>query len=80
MLLTAWIGSFHRCYKSSPAPSGAVTTMVPVGTAQVGCVVTEAVGAAGAAGTALTMTCVAARDTSYQLSARLHYKFLVRQQ
>ena len=30
------------------APSGAVTTIVPVGTAQVGCTVTLAVGAAGA--------------------------------
>ena len=32
------------------APEGAVTTMVPVGTVQVGCVVTHAVGAAGVAG------------------------------
>ena len=34
--------------------------MVPVGTAQVGCTVTEAVGAAGAVGTALTVSGVAA--------------------
>ena len=37
---------------------GAVTTMVPVGTAQVGCTVTDAVGAAGAAGV-FTITGVA---------------------
>ena len=35
-------------------------TMVPVGTAQVGCTVTEAVGAAGTAGTALTVSGVGA--------------------
>ena len=42
-----------------PAPIGAVITIVPVGTAQVGCRVTEAVGAAGAAGAALTVSVVA---------------------
>ena len=37
------------------APTGAVITIVPVGTAQVGCTVTLAVGIAGTAGTALTV-------------------------
>ena len=41
-------------------PEGAVTTMVPVGTVQVGCVVTEAVGAAGPPGATLTVRFVAA--------------------
>ena len=42
---------------SKPVPcAGALTTMVPVGTAHVGCTVTEAVGAAGAAGAASTAT------------------------
>ena len=41
----AWNAPPSRLY--SNAPSGAVMTMVPVGTAQVGCTVTEAVGAAG---------------------------------
>jgi hypothetical protein len=40
------------------APNGAVITMVPVGTAHVGCTVTLAVGAVGTAGTALTITLV----------------------
>ena len=62
---------------SRPAPSGAVTTMVPVGTAQVGCVVAEAVGAAGAAG-AFKITGVAP-EIQVPLSERLHYKFPVRQ-
>ena len=35
-------------------------TIVPVGTAQVGCTVTEAVGAAGAPGAPLTVSVVAA--------------------
>jgi hypothetical protein len=41
---------------SNPAPVGALTTIVPVGTAHVGCIVTVAVGAAGAPGTAFTTT------------------------
>src|SRR4029077_4355776 len=45
---------------SNPAPTGAVMTMVPVGIAHVGSMVTEAVGAAGTAGTALTVSGVAA--------------------
>ena len=45
---------------SYPAPIGAVTTIVPVGTAQVGCTVTLAVGAAGSPGTAFTVTLVPA--------------------
>ena len=43
---------------SKAAPVGAVTTIVPVGTAHVGCTVTVAVGAAGGVGTALTVTVV----------------------
>ncbi len=43
-----------------PAPVGAVTTMVPVGTAQVGWAVTEAVGAAGGVGMAFTVSGVGA--------------------
>jgi hypothetical protein len=43
---------------SNPAPVGALTTIVPVGTAHVGCTVTDAVGAAGGVGTALTVTVV----------------------
>ena len=34
----------------NPAPSGAVTVIVPVATAQVGCAVTPAVGATGVGG------------------------------
>ncbi len=46
---------------SKPVPcAGALTTIVPVGTAQVGCTVTEAVGAEGAVGAASTATAVAA--------------------
>jgi hypothetical protein len=41
------------------APVGAVTVIVPVGVVQVGCAVTEAVGAAGAEGTTFTVTLVA---------------------
>src|SRR4249920_3820696 len=44
----------------SNAPVGAVITIVPVGTAQVGCTVTEAVGAAGGVGAAFTVSEVAA--------------------
>ncbi len=39
---------------SKVAPVGLVTTIVPVGTVHVGCTVTDAVGVAGAPGTALT--------------------------
>jgi hypothetical protein len=46
---------------SYAAPSGAVTTMVPVVTAQVGCIVTLAVGDAGTAGTGLIVTVPAAK-------------------
>ena len=45
---------------SRPAPSGAVTTMVPVGTAQVGCIVTLAVGVAGAPAAGSTVNTVGA--------------------
>jgi hypothetical protein len=41
------------------APVGAVITIVPVGLVHVGCVVTLAVGAAGLAGTAFTLSAVA---------------------
>ena len=39
--------------------AGAVTVIVPVATVHVGCVVTVAVGAAGAPGTVLTVSAVA---------------------
>ena len=42
------------------AGAGTVTVIVPVVAVHVGCVVTEAVGAAGALGAAFTVTCVAA--------------------
>ena len=45
---------------SYPAPSGALTAIVPVATAQVGCIVVLAVAAAGAVGCALTVTDVGA--------------------
>ena len=41
---------------SKPAPVGELTTIVPVGTAHVGCTVTLATGAAGAVGTASIVT------------------------
>jgi hypothetical protein len=44
---------------SIDAPVGAVTVIVPVGVVHVGCTVTDAVGAAGAPGTVLTVTLVA---------------------
>jgi len=40
---------------SIPVPEGAVTTIVPVEVVHVGCTVTEAVGVAGALGTAFTV-------------------------
>ena len=43
---------------SKAAPVGTLTTMVPVGTVHVGCTVTDAVGAAGGVGIALTVTVV----------------------
>ena len=42
---------------------GAVTVMVPVGVAQVGCAVTDAVGTAGALGTAATLILAVGADT-----------------
>jgi len=57
-----------------PAPgTGAVTVILPVGTAHVGCVVTLAVGAAGAVGTALTVRAVGA-ETQVLLVIPLHYR------
>src|SRR5258705_7001773 len=44
----------------SKAPVGAVITIVPVGAAQVGCTVTEAVGAAGGVGAGFTVSGVGA--------------------
>ena len=41
------------------APTGAITTIVPVGVVHDGCMVTEAVGAAGAAGIGFTVKTVA---------------------
>ena len=55
---------------SKPAPVGELTTIVPVGTAQVGCTVTLATGAAGAVGTALIVT-VDAATVEQVLSAML---------
>ena len=42
-----------------PVPVGAVIIIVPVATEQVGCAVTDAVGAAGVEGWAFTVTLVA---------------------
>ena len=47
-------------YVTPAAGAGTVTVMVPVDTAQVGCCVALAVGAAGAFGAALMVTCVTA--------------------
>src|SRR5674476_1361978 len=58
----AWYAPRSTSY-SYCAPSGAVTTIVPVGTAHVGCNVTLAVGVAGTAGTALTVILGLASDT-----------------
>ena len=55
-----------RVYEIPEPFAGAVTVIVPVGTIQVGCVVTLAVGAAGAPGTALTVKGVAV-DTHPEL-------------
>jgi len=48
-----------------------VTTIVPVGTAHVGCIVTLAVGIAGTAGTALTVSAPLAADTHVGEAASL---------
>ena len=53
-----WKSPPSRLY-SNPAPRGADTVIVPVGTVHVGCAVTLAVGAAGATGTSLTVNEVA---------------------
>ena len=45
---------------SNVAPVGELTTIVPVGIAQVGCTVTPATGATGAVGTASIVTVEAA--------------------
>src|SRR5664280_846972 len=58
----AWYAPRSTSY-SYCAPSGAVTTIVPVGTAHVGCTVTLAVGVAVTAGTALTVSDPLASDT-----------------
>ena len=55
---------------SNKAPIGAVTTMVPVGTAQVGCKVTLAVGTAGTVGTALTLILVVEAEIQVGEAAR----------
>ena len=44
------------------APTGALMSIVPVGTAQVGCTVVDAVGTAGKPGTAFTVTLDEAAD------------------
>ena len=54
-------------------------TIVPVGTAQVGCTVTEAVGAAGTVGTALTVSGVGAETQVISVvEQRSHYELLER--
>ena len=58
-VVDAWKGPPSTLY-SKPAPSGAVIVTVPVGTAHVGCVVVNAVGAAGGVGTAFIVTVLAA--------------------
>jgi hypothetical protein len=45
---------------SNPVPVGIVITIVPLGVVQVGCKVTDAVGAAGAPGIVFTVKGVAA--------------------
>jgi hypothetical protein len=52
-----------------PLPTGAVIVMVPVGAAQVGCVVTLAVGVAGADGAAFTTSPVIAVEVPQLLVA-----------
>jgi hypothetical protein len=50
------------------APVGAVTTIVPVGLAQVGCIVALAVGAAGFAGIGFMVSDVAAEIQPVKVS------------
>jgi len=50
---------------------GAVITIVPVGTAQVGCMVTLAVGVAGTVGTAFTVIVELADETHVGEAANL---------
>ena len=52
-----------------PLPKGDVMVMVPVGVAQVGCVVTLAAGVAGAEGAALTTSPVSAVEVPQLLVA-----------
>ena len=63
-VVEAWKAPPSKLY-SNAAPVGAVTTIVPVGTAHVGCTVTDAVGAAGGVGTAFTVTVVGCRYTGW---------------
>ncbi len=58
----------------STAPVGAVTTIVPVAKAQVGCMVVLAVAAAGGVGWALTVTLVP--EETHVLSAVLRTKMV----
>ena len=58
-------------YEISEPLAGAVTFIVPVETIQVGCVVTLAVGATGAPGTALTVNVVAVDTHSALLAVTL---------
>src|SRR5512145_2723145 len=51
------------------APSGEVMTIVPVGTAHVGCTVTLAAGTAGTAGTALTVSVPVGADSQLGVAA-----------
>ena len=63
-VVEAWKAPPSRLY-SNAAPVGAVTTIVPVGTAHVGCTVTVAVGAAG--GSWYCIYCYCCRMLRYRL-------------